>query len=226
MFEKTERMSTTPDNLTLSEQLYRWCLNLYPRAYREEYGPLMLQLFGDLYHADQSSSPHVNCLSLIRLWLRVLPDIGTSASREHFAEIRSAMMNTASTQPKFGWNYLLAVLLTALGILANAIFFRWLGSIWLGTSFLILAHLAAAILIESTTQSKGATLTAMLILLGSILLPLLWTPDAARWLRENPLNTGFLIIISGAWLKMPQRRWAPLIVAGILAAAHIAISIF
>ncbi len=65
---------------TLSEQVYRFLLNAYPRAFREEYASEMLLVFRDAYHevAQQQGMQ-----GILRLWSDFFCDFVKSACREH-----------------------------------------------------------------------------------------------------------------------------------------------
>jgi serine/threonine protein kinase len=67
---------------TLHERIYRILLGLYPAAFREEYGPLMVQLFRDMCRDARRSGTG----GLVRLWLHTLFDLIRSALREHLAK--------------------------------------------------------------------------------------------------------------------------------------------
>ncbi len=78
-------MSTPPKLVVLSEKIYRQLLLLYPPAHRRDYGGLMAQLFRDqcrdAYREGRSAG-------LVKLWLRVLPDIGKTSLQEQIAAIK------------------------------------------------------------------------------------------------------------------------------------------
>src|SRR5690606_24305830 len=57
----------------MSKQIYRLLLRLYPRAFREEYGSAMEQMFADRMREEPR----------VRLWLSVLADCAVSVVREH-----------------------------------------------------------------------------------------------------------------------------------------------
>lgn len=68
----------------VSRQLYERLLALYPRAHREEYGPAMLQLFGD---QCRDAWRDARGWGLAGLWLRVLPDLVKTSVLEHLATL-------------------------------------------------------------------------------------------------------------------------------------------
>ena len=67
--------------LLLTEQLYRILLFVYPVTHRREYGPLMVQLFGDLC---RDSYREKGFIGLVKLWSHVLTDTAVTATVEHF----------------------------------------------------------------------------------------------------------------------------------------------
>ncbi len=77
-------MSTPPKLVVLSERIYRKLLLLYPRTHRRDYGGLMAQLFRD---QCRDACREGRSAGLIKLWLRVLPDIGKTSIQEQIAAI-------------------------------------------------------------------------------------------------------------------------------------------
>jgi len=73
--------------IELSRRFYGRLLYLYPKEYRLEYGPSMLQVFN-----DQCRSAYQNggVWGLIALWFRILLDLGISALREQVSSPRSS----------------------------------------------------------------------------------------------------------------------------------------
>jgi hypothetical protein len=73
--------------IELSRRIYGRLLYLYPKEYRLEYGPSMLQVFN-----DQCRSAYQNggVWGLIALWFRILLDLGISALREQVSSPRSS----------------------------------------------------------------------------------------------------------------------------------------
>jgi hypothetical protein len=66
--------------ISLSERLYGLVLLVYPAVYRREYGFLMQQAFRDLYGEARQRE---GWLGVLRLWKRVLRDVGWTALDEH-----------------------------------------------------------------------------------------------------------------------------------------------
>ena len=79
-------MSLPIDNQTLlrSQKTYERLLVAYPRSHREEYGPAMSQLFRDQCRDAWREARH---WGLIRLWLRVLPDLIKTSIVERFSAL-------------------------------------------------------------------------------------------------------------------------------------------
>lgn len=64
----------------LSIQTYRRLLRVYPKGFVNEFGEQLEQTFADLARR----ALHGGTLRLLLLWMRILPDLGVSAIREHF----------------------------------------------------------------------------------------------------------------------------------------------
>jgi hypothetical protein len=209
----------------LSERLYQRLLAIYPAAYRREYGPLMLQLFRDL---RREASRRGKRRDQAVLWLRVLGDVGTTAWAEHVAEFRRSIMNKPvekfGVPPSWGIWLIVSAAILAAGLLTKVLMSETSQSIFLATAVLITANLVAAIIMEVVTRSGGAILGAMLTLVASVLVPLLWVDDAAGWLRENPVSGGIIILIASIWIARGRSRWYLFLVALVLAAAQIGVS--
>lgn len=69
----------------LAEHVYALWLHLYPRAYRDAYGALMLQLFRDMCRDALATQGKVG----MALWLGVAADEAKSLAREHGAALRA-----------------------------------------------------------------------------------------------------------------------------------------
>ena len=210
-----------------SERLYARLLGLYPARYRREYGPLMRQLFRDLLRDTRDQR---RGWAVAGLWLRVVAELGVTASREHVAEIERRIMETNAKSGGAFTNasargLLLASLVIAGGLLAKIAITEFLGgSIALATGIAVALNLAAAVIMERAVRSGGIVLLGMTLLVGATLLPVLWVADPEAWLRENPVN-GFIVILVSAW-NARQLRWPILAASSIMGAALIAISFF
>ena len=106
-------MSTPPKLVVLSERIYRKLLLLYPPAHRRDYGGLMAQLFRD---QCRDACREGRSAGLIKLWLRVLPDIGKTSSQEQIAAIerKQIMKNITAINHPTTW----LIIGIALGILS------------------------------------------------------------------------------------------------------------
>ena len=69
-------MPRSDSALRLSERIYRVLLVAYPEEFRREYGPHMVQAFGDLYREERRRSKKG---WLVRLWVGTVSDLVTSA---------------------------------------------------------------------------------------------------------------------------------------------------
>ncbi len=126
--------------------------------------------------------------------------------------------------PSWGIWLIVSAAILAAGLLTKALMSETGQSIFLATAVLITANLVAAIIMEAVTRSGGAILGAMLTLVASVLVPLLWVDDASGWLRENPVNGGIIILIASFWIARDKSRGYLFLVALVLAAAQIGVS--
>jgi len=104
--------------VSASAKLYKGLLVLYPSEHRREYGPPMAQAFRDLAHDAWRRGGHAG---LLRLWLRVLPDLARTAADEHVAAFTPGgafIIENRPTTPLPWWQVALAVL-PGLGVLAD-----------------------------------------------------------------------------------------------------------
>jgi len=219
-------MASTPISAaSFSERVYEWLLVVYPAAYRREYGPLMLQLFRDLRRDTWRRGKR---WGLAMLWLRVLGDVGTTAWAEHVSEFRRSIVNKPvekfGVPPSWGIWLIVSAAILAAGLLTKVLMSETGQSILLATAVLIAANLIAATIMEVVTRSGGAILGAMLTLVASVLVPVLWVDDASSWLRENPVNGGIIILIASFWIARGKSRWYLFLVALVLAVAQIGVS--
>jgi hypothetical protein len=76
--------STEPKTLSLSIQAYRQLIRIYPKEFLAQFGDQLLQSFGDLARRAMKSG---GFLPLLLLWSRMVPDVVTSAMREHTGSI-------------------------------------------------------------------------------------------------------------------------------------------
>jgi len=80
-------MPATEQNqlLVLSQKLYVRLLKVYPQAHRELYGDAIVQLFRDQCRDAWRES---HSWGLVKLWLRVLPDLVKTSISEHLHELK------------------------------------------------------------------------------------------------------------------------------------------
>ena len=78
-----------PD-LAAARRVYAGLILAYPRAFRQAYGPWMIQLFCDQYRAA-GAAPGRGARA--RFWLRTLGDLASSVMREQTDQFRSIAMN-------------------------------------------------------------------------------------------------------------------------------------
>jgi hypothetical protein len=72
--------SSEQKTLNRSIRVYRQLLRVYPRSFLNEFGDSLVQVFGDLARRAIHSG---GLPRLAVLWMRMLPDLGASAAREH-----------------------------------------------------------------------------------------------------------------------------------------------
>jgi hypothetical protein len=76
-----EAMSSSEEKtLNRSIRVYRQLLRVYPRSFLNEFGDSLVQIFGDLARRALHSG---GVPRLAVLWMRMLPDLGASAARQH-----------------------------------------------------------------------------------------------------------------------------------------------
>jgi hypothetical protein len=78
---------TSNPNIGFSRRLYARLVRLYPRDYRENYGPAMVQVFTDQCRAAVRQS---GLRGLIVIWCRTFWDLGKTLLREHLTSPGSA----------------------------------------------------------------------------------------------------------------------------------------
>ena len=77
-------------NDSLSVWVYSLLLFSYPKTFRSEYGPHMLQVFRDCYRAQSRTR---EAFAVLNLWLRTMLDLVVSAPKEHLESERPLMKN-------------------------------------------------------------------------------------------------------------------------------------
>jgi hypothetical protein len=102
-----------------SRRVYARLLHIYPQEHRDEYGPAMLQVFGDQCRAAYAGK---RGWGLLALWLRTLPDLGISSLREHITSpnFTAGTLEAVPGRP-LPWKGVLLVLLPGLVFLVSQI---------------------------------------------------------------------------------------------------------
>jgi hypothetical protein len=120
---------------------------------------------------------------------------------------------------------LAAAVLIAFSLLIKILVLELGGSVALATGITLAANLAAAVIVDRAARLGGAVVLGTGVLIATVLVPMLWVPDPAEWVRENPINAFIIILAAAGWTTNGRRpRWPVLAVAGILGAAQIAVS--
>ena len=160
-------MSTPPKLVVLSERIYRKLLLLYPPAHRRDYGGMMAQLFRDQCRdADREG----RSAGLIKLWLRVLPDIGKTSLQEQIAAIerKQIMKNITAINNPTTW----LIIGIALGILSVPLIQSPGGMVLAVASALAILARAVADLFRPSIQWKRILLaTVVVMVLYGFLMP-------------------------------------------------------
>ncbi|MGC9396107.1 MAG: hypothetical protein ACP5J4_14790 [Anaerolineae bacterium] len=93
-------------------KIYTMLLWLYPRAHRQDYGPLMAQLFRDQYREAYAQR---HSRRVLVLWLRTLWDLGSTAVQEHLHLAAQLGLANQRLTP-LPWRHVLLALLPGLWI--------------------------------------------------------------------------------------------------------------
>jgi hypothetical protein len=183
-------MSTPPKLVVLSEKIYRKLLLLYPPAHRRDYGGLMAQLFRD---QCRDAYREGRTAGLMKLWLRVLPDIGRTSIQEQIAAIerKKIMKNiTVINNPTT-----LLIIGIALGILSVP-FVQSPGGLLLAIAS-ALAILARAIvdLFRPSIEWKRIVLATLVIMVIYGLLMPAWAKRVVPGDQSPVLKLTFLVCL-------------------------------
>jgi hypothetical protein len=174
--------------------LYRHLLTLYPRRFRAEYGPHMLQVFGDCLRDARTQGPG----GVARLWLATLLDLIKSALEERtkrgITMTREGFLRLSGPLWMFGGALILVSLLSGfetrwddpLG--GPDLWFELAGALWMPAMMLILVGLIGfylkhrdAIGLLGRIAVVGAGLAALTSASGALLSGL----DLARVVRSE-----------------------------------------
>jgi len=122
---KTESRDT---EFRISQMIYKRLLLAYPRSHRVEYGPAMGQLFRDQCRDAWKESRN---WGLLKLWLRVLPDLAGTSIMERLAALRGrktmtgklASVSTSGAAPTIVFALVFGIVFGLTLIVATAITF-------------------------------------------------------------------------------------------------------
>ena len=175
-------MSTPPKLVVLSERIYRKLLLLYPPAHRRDYGGLMAQLFRDqcrdAYREGRSAG-------LIKLWLRVLPDIGKTSIQEQIAAIerKQIMKNITAINNPTTW----LIIGIALGILSVP-FVQSPGGLLLAVAS------ALAVLARAVVDFSRPSLEWKRILLATVVVMVIYGFLMPAWAKHGTSGDGSQVL--------------------------------
>jgi hypothetical protein len=216
--------ASPPEEIQRSVRVYRRLMRLYPASHRLQYEQHMVQLFRDLCREAYESEGRAG---IRRVWAQNIPDLIKSAGYEYWMELRRWRMDGFSEEKAASRQAIAitgGVTLIVIGAVVKILIVETGGSVYAGTAVLLVMNLLAAVLVEILTPMGGAVIGSTVIVILSVLLPLLWVEDGAAWLRENPINVGFLIILASFVVRKKASTWVLYVIALILAAAQIGIS--
>lgn len=105
-------------------RIYGLLLRLYPRAFRSEVGPLMMQLFRDQYRDAWKCA---GVMDLGRFWFRILVDTASSVCREHLNQMkgRCSMSNilvASAGKVRFGRMFFIITFLLFVASVVSVLF--------------------------------------------------------------------------------------------------------
>jgi hypothetical protein len=63
----------------------------------------------------------------------------------------------------------------------------------------VAAGFAAALALEWAARTRGRLLLAACLVIGSVIAPIVWAPDASAWLRANPLTAWTVVMLGPGW---------------------------
>jgi capsular polysaccharide biosynthesis protein len=89
-----------PQDFSVSQKIYGRLMLAYPRSHRAEYGAAMAQLFRDQCRDAWSES---RTWGLLKLWLRVLPDLVSTSIMERLAALNERKSMTDKLANLFGF---------------------------------------------------------------------------------------------------------------------------
>jgi len=131
---------------------------------------------------------------------------------------------TGEANSRWVMGLLISASIIALGIIASVLLRESGGPVVAALTVAVACNLVGALVMELFGQRDGAVLGSMSLLMWLGMLPLLWVPDKAAWIRENPLTFGVIILLAGYTRQKYRLNWPLYAAAIILGAAHILIS--
>jgi hypothetical protein len=215
-----------PAGLGAGERFYGWLLRLYPAEFRQAYEAPMRQLFRDMQReARQAGSLRAR----LGLWRLVLGELAGTLAREHVDALRRLKMDKRQTNgrlsPAATMGMLAGCALIALGLLGSVIVRETGGPLAAAVGLSVIAHVAAAAIMDYVLGSRGLVLGLIGLILAGTFLPAAWVGDAAAHLREDPILGAPLIIAAAVWYRADRPRWPLWLAAGILASGPILASL-
>ena len=138
----------------LSEKLYGHLLWFYPKAHREDYGDSMAQVFRDQCRDAVRASPR---LGVVRVWLRVLPDLITTSLAEHLSAMREKgfmqkglLMSLFARSPRV--SFLLTFVTVTVGVfLVSAIISSVMPKVYIGSARMMVRYMTGGRDIQEST---------------------------------------------------------------------------
>ena len=94
------KCNSRQSDFPVSDRIYRRLLLAYPRSHRTKYGAAMAQLFRDQCRDAWNESRH---WGLVKLWLRVLPDLVSTSVLERLAALNERKSMTDKLANLFGF---------------------------------------------------------------------------------------------------------------------------
>jgi hypothetical protein len=238
--------ATDVPSVTLSVRLYRLFLIVYPKSFRREYGPQMLQVFRDYsIHTYKRRGPS----GMLSLWALTLLDLLRSMVEQHLQ--RETFMSKNTLIRLSGWAMAIGGATSAIGFMSlilDETTGSWRGWVTL-EDLLVIAFFVGPIgaglgllgLRARFGESIGP-LGSNVLLLGAIVgIPLVVIGDIVQAIPNSLGDNGFWIFSVGlfaifvglelygilALRKKPQSRWnglaavagLPVSLAGVIVAA-------
>lgn len=103
-----------------SERVYEALLSIYPKSFRDAYGPQMVQVFGDLCREEQERA---GLVGLALLWARTVLDLLRTAASERTRTASGAtfVIPVASSPRMVRWGGAAAIFGAVCSLIATAL---------------------------------------------------------------------------------------------------------